>query len=72
MSTAELDKLTEDFLREHDPEYTRKRKSVNVTYPYLSARQLEIRQGKEIPLSNLTTSQKTQALQFGDVTFFQE
>lgn len=49
----ERDKPANDFLRKHDKHFLAKDRTDKMSHPYLTNRQLRIRQGKEIPQSSL-------------------
>lgn len=63
MTSEELEEMTIQFLKEHDPNYYHKKRT---TYSYLSKRQVQIRKSKEIPISNLSNKQKQTCPKLGD------
>ena len=65
MSEDALEILTNEFLSLND-EFFDKRKRKDVTHPYLSDRQFDARQIREISLSNLSNKQKSKVPKFGD------
>ena len=45
--------IGELWLRQNDPLYDKTEKRARLPYPYLTARQDKVRNGSEIPISNL-------------------
>lgn len=64
--------VAEEFLRKHDPLYKRKNRKKLLAHSYLSDRQVNIRAGKEIPLSNLSNKQRNKCPSFGDAHDYDE
>lgn len=70
----DIEQMTEEFLRKYDAEYFYKTgyKSDMIEYPYHSEAQIKRINSREIPLSNLTNSQRMKCPQFGDAHDFEE
>ena len=67
-----MEEMTIQFLRENDPLFLCKKKNKKMEYPYLTKRQQNLRNKKEVPLSNLTTRQKLKCPKLGDSISFEE
>lgn len=65
MTVAEIEEMTNDFLKEHDPYYTDKKakKSRRYTHPYLTPSQVEEVGKREYPFSCLSVKQTQQCLE---------
>ena len=48
-----MEEMAEDFLRANDATFKKKNRKTLLEYPYLTKRQIEIRQSKEIPASSI-------------------